>query len=308
MKKIKEITGFDELYVYDNSIIVENKKSIQQIDNNLNLFPLVEGDIYMVTILGDDLFYQIENSHNIYIYKKDIVLKDDFSYALISALKCDIYIYISSKRYDASIFLDSNLGFVGKAPRYCNFSYKQYLILNDNLRKNFICYKLYDKLWEYKHTDDSNIQIISGYKDKVLIYSENGDLFTLNLNNGELCWKYPEQCPYSRYGFFDNYIYHIYKNEFREISADTGKICRVMDIRDLREKEHFFATAGIKIYDEYVFCRDVDGAVAIIDRKTLVLKEILHFEKHLINWEHSLHWVNNRLYVQDTEYVIHIFE
>ena len=94
MKKIKEITGFDNLCVYNNSIIVKNKKSIQQVDNNMNLVPLVEGDIYRAIILGDDLFYQIENAYNTYIYKKNVALKDNFRYGLRTALKCTLYIYI----------------------------------------------------------------------------------------------------------------------------------------------------------------------------------------------------------------------
>lgn len=218
-----------------------------------------------------------------------------------------LYIYIYGGKDKTTLFLDINLKFVEKAPMYCNFSYKDYLF---NVNKDkVICYQLNNKLWDYSHSDESNIEIISGYKDKVLIYLESGDLFSLDLQAGKQCWKYPEQCPYGCYGFLDSYIYHFYKDEFREISADTGKLLRTGDISDLRQKGNYFAAnAGIKVYDDYVFCRDTMGSVAIIDRKTLILRDIIRFDKHLINSDNTLQWINNRLYVQDVEYTIHIFE
>lgn len=307
MKKIKEIAATNKLLdVYNKSIILSDKKSIQQIDDNLNLIPLVEGNIYSSKILGNSLFYQLDRNTNIHIYSEDIVLKEDYGYILHSSLKCASYIYIYGGKDKTSIFLDSNLQFVKKAPEYCNFSYQDYLF--EDYKNTLSCYILSDKRWNYIHSDDSKIHIISGYKDKVLIYSESGDLFALNIETGEVCWKYPEQCPYGRYGYFDEYVYHMYKNEFREISADTGKLIRIMDIQELREKESFFASAGIKVYDDYIFARNVDGAVVIIDRKKMVIKEIIHFENHLINANDALQWLNNRLYVQDAEHVIHVFE
>lgn len=306
MKKIKEMKEFETLEVYKNSIIVKNKKSIQLVNESLNLTSLIDANIYSFKILDDKLFYQLDDSFNLHIYDNGLEIKDNIGFALHSALYCTPYIYIYGGKDDTSIFLDFSLKSIIRAPEYCFASYKNFLF--DYNKNIIVCYQLNNKLWNYIHNDDSKLRIISGYKNKLLIYSESGDLFALNLSNGELCWKYPEQCPYGRYGFFDNCIYHMYKNEFREIFADTGQIFRVMDIRDLREKEHFFATAGIKVYDDYILCKDVDGAVAVIDRKNLILKEIIRFEHHLGNWTFPFLWVNNRLYVQDIEKVIHVFE
>ena len=309
MKKIKEITGFGSLDIYKGVIIVYNKKEhIYQIDEKVDILPLLEENIYSVKVLDDDLLYKIENPENMMIYEKNIELKDSSKCVLHTALKCDIYIYIYSKKYNSEIFLDANLQFVREAPEYCNFSYKQYLFHNSNKSKLLICYELNNELWKFPYTDDSNIEIIAGYQDKVLLYSESGDLFALNLENGEVCWKYPEQNPNGRYCFFENYIYHLYKNVLREINAETGVLNRVGDVQDLREKEHFLATGGIKAYNDYIFLKDVDGAIAIIDRETMKLKEILRFEHHLGNFYFPVHWLNNKLYVQDVKNVIHIFE
>ena len=306
MKKVKEIRVFGYMYLYNNLIIVKNKddKSIQNIDEDLDLTLLIDAKVHSLKILDNKLFYQVENCHNLHIYDDNIEIEDSVGYALHSALKYDPYIYIYGGKDDDAIFLDSKLQFIKKAPEYCNFSYNDYLL--ENYKNTLFCYKLSDKQWEYTHSDDSKIQIISGYKDKVLIYSENGDLFALNLNNGELCWEFEEKC-YLHSLCGDN-LYTVNKYKLVEIDAETGRKKREIEIKPIEVKENFYITR-IKVYDDYIFCTDTfGGTVAVIDRKTLELKEILRFEKHLINWEHSLHWVNNRLYVQDTEYVIHIFE
>lgn len=306
MKKIKEIIGFDDLYVYNNSIIVKNKTSIQIINNETNMTPLVEGNIFVVKVLENDLFYQLENECNIHIYGRNIVLKDDFAYGLITALKCYIYIYIYGGKDGISMFLDSNLHFIGMAPEKCSFSYKQYLIRNNNLKKIFICYKLYENIWDYKHMDGSNIHIISGYKDKILIYSENGDYLALNLQDGNIAWKYPERC-YTTNSLYGDYLYTLDQNNLIEIDAETGKKNQTIDIKSIEDKEKFLINR-IKVYDDYVFCIDTFGTIAVIDRKTLSIKKMLRLNNHLRNGEHSLQWLNNRLYVQDVEHVIHIFE
>lgn len=313
MKKIKEIKGFKYLYLYRNSIIVQNEDSLQQIDEYTNSNLLLKGNIYSVNILEGELFYQLEDELGLYLFNKGLVLNKDSFYGLLSALKCGPYIYIYREYIDSEVntplFFSFDFQYINNAPEYCNFSYKEYLIRNSNRKKIFNCYQINNKLWNYNHYDDSNIEIISGYKDKILVYSESGDLFALSLQAGELCWEYPEKCSYGRYSFYDNFIYHMYKNEFREICADTGNLLRIGDISDLRKRENYFAaSAGIKVYDDYIFARDADGAIAIIDRRTLALKEVLQFDKHLMNNDSALQWVNKRLYVQDIEYTIHIFE
>ncbi|GHV14880.1 hypothetical protein FACS1894169_04710 [Bacteroidia bacterium] len=313
MKKVREIVGFDNFEVYNNSIVVQDKKGICLVENNLELTPLVEGNIYSIQVLGNNLFYQIDDALGLYLLEKGLILNKDSFYGLMSALMYNEYIYIERENLqdeiNTPIFLNTNsdFHFISNAPEYCNFSYKQYLIRNNNRKKIFNCYQLNDKLWSYKHTDDSNIEILSGYKDKILIYSKSGDLFALDLQTGGLCWRYPEPC-FSHNSLYGDFIYTFNKSSLLEISAETGKLCRVMDMESIEKKEYFTLTAGIKAYDDYIFGRDVDGVVIIIDRKSLTLKKILRFDKHLINRDHTLQWIHNRLYVQDIEYTLHIFE
>ncbi len=66
MKKIKEIIGFEYMYEYEDSVVIRNEKSLQQINENLDLVSLVEGNVFVVKVLGGELFYQLNDECNIH--------------------------------------------------------------------------------------------------------------------------------------------------------------------------------------------------------------------------------------------------
>lgn len=95
MKIIKKVTIPNKyLNLYNNLIIVTDGRSLDQIDSNLDIIPLLQGNIFSLKVLGDKLFYQLDNNTNLHIYSKDIILSGDYGYVLHSALECASYIYI----------------------------------------------------------------------------------------------------------------------------------------------------------------------------------------------------------------------
>ena len=305
MKKIKEIKRFNNLGVYKNSIIVYNKDECGLLYLNEELEPtlLINESIHKARVFEDNLIYQ-NNFRNLVNWDKKVEIQNNNGYELLTALKYNNYIYIYSGDEDAELFFNFNLEIIGNAPRYCCFSYKDYLFDKD--KSSLICYNLNDKLWDYKRDNDSDIQIISGYKNKILVYSESGDLFALSLENGEVCWKYPEKTFHTN-SLCKDCLYTQDKNNLIEIDAESGKKIRAVDVKTIETKEKFIANR-IKVYDDYIFCIDTFGTFAIFDRKTLTLKEIIRLDEHMINRDYALQWLNNRLYIQTIGGTIHIFE
>jgi outer membrane protein assembly factor BamB len=149
---------------------------------------------------------------------------------------------------------------------------------------------------------------IFSYQNLVYVPLRGGQLLALNAKDGSMAWLFEQEVS-GAYQLFGNKIYKKNVLAIYEIDALTGEILRTMPL-DKNPDLHDKIFAGpLWVYDDIIIILHVpEGYIALIDRACLKVVDLFGIGFSIINWDKSVVWHENKLYVHDTAHNLHIFE
>ncbi len=319
MHVIEKISDIENILLYEATVLHWGKKGLYNIYGtkiiNYENIPII-----YATTFRNAVYFQVENVNNLNILRKNTIVRKfpKASWALISAIEVNAYIYIYSRDFKEKpgYYFINDTDIIETSISHCNFFFNENLF--ERCGDELTCFPLNDinVLWQIStqqfFEDTRIIKHLFGFNDYIILALENGSLIALNLSDGSLAWKCKEKTG-PHYDLFNEKLYTIGGDYdtyvFWEIDANTGKIVKEIEVDLLFKRHEFYPSCDIIVYEDYIFLKSVrDGILIFRNNENMDFKEQLKFDCHIPTGKDNLIWHDKKLYVLDANKMLHIFE
>ncbi len=142
------------------------------------------------------------------------------------------------------------------------------------------------------------------YKDRVIMALAGGQILSLYVKTGEICFFTETSVRSNENGIrqlsiLDNKIYGQNAHYIVELDANTGKELRRLDMKEVIDQGIFMNQ--FSVFDDYMIGYTTRGNIVMVNRHTFKIEEIFQSKGSIPNRPKHVIWFNNRLYIQSSD-------
>ncbi|HPG07613.1 MAG: hypothetical protein KDC59_06610 [Saprospiraceae bacterium] len=309
MEIISNVLGINLL---DNKIIAFTTN--KNINKTLDFVSVVVSSYYRSKSRETCLIYQETKSSYVYMLTMTLeLIKFDGDFSIFDAFELKDGFAVVCKQTRTYHLLSPKHGNIdlGFYFRFSGLKIDNFLF-DRNTNEIFI-YSLKEKkiINKYNLSKEFNIEenIINGINsidDKLIILLSDGSIIAINVNSGQLLWKFER---IGRFEIYKNVIYSVSDQYINVIDINTGDIIQRSGIEDLELNYNFIATGEHKVYDQYLFIMNagMPGRIVVIQRGTLKFDQIIEIEGMIPIGKNNLYFLNSKLYVLNNLNTMYIY-